>query len=253
MNDLKLLLTHIERTLGARIWMAAEDEDYPSVPLCVIDAVYSIGVRYESTQRTVNTFLSWSRWSDDREHQIGDFLDLLRPYEGRWEALASQVFQNRQRTSSRSGILKAEAVYRFAEVLQRFGVQKLADVEKINPNYGVGPEIAVIRGQSSGISFKYFLMLAGFQSFVKPDRMITRFVAAALKLPSVHPEHAEQLVRSAAESLKSTSPKITASLLDYRIWQYQRTIQPKVATRQPGEPSLRCCRGRRRAIPRTIC
>jgi len=46
------------------------------------------------------------------QRKIGDFLQILQPYDKRWEGMADDLFHNRQRTSTRSGILKAEADYK---------------------------------------------------------------------------------------------------------------------------------------------
>jgi hypothetical protein len=45
------------------------------------------------------------------QRKISDFLQILQLYENRWEGMADDLFHNRQRTSTRSGILKAEADY----------------------------------------------------------------------------------------------------------------------------------------------
>ena len=42
--------------------------------------------------------------------------------------LTDKVYQNRQRTSTRNGILKSEAVLRFSRVLQQHGIQYMQDV-----------------------------------------------------------------------------------------------------------------------------
>ena len=52
--------------------------------------------------------------------------------------------------------------------------------------------------------------------------MVTRFVADALGVRTVSPEACEQLVRDAVAILKSEFPKLTPSLLDHAIWNYQR-------------------------------
>jgi hypothetical protein len=58
--------------------------------------------------------------------------------------------------------------------------------------------IETIPGQGSGISFKYFSMLAGNGNYVKPDRMVKRFVADALsiKQDDVSDDFAERLLIS---------------------------------------------------------
>jgi hypothetical protein len=143
--------------------------EYASVPLCVIDAVFSIGVRYESTERTVTDFCTRHQWQRDgrgkvKEHTVSEFVRVLEPYENRWEAMADNVFRNRQRTSSRSGILKAEATFRFAKALQQFGIETFADVLKSGLRNDVRQAIKSIPGQGSGLSYAYFLILAGIRT-----------------------------------------------------------------------------------------
>ena len=213
-----------------------DEEPYNALALCVIDAVYSMGVRYESTERTVSTFCNWRNRNQkqllsQREYGIGDFLQDLAPYENQWDRLAEEVFRNRQRTSSRSGILKAEAVYRFAKALATHGIDTLADAADLDPMQPVADTIIetikTIPGQGSGISFKYFCMLAGNDNLFKPDRMVRRFVAEALRVPEVKVEDAERLLLEAAHALRAKIPNLTATRLDYEIWVYQRTRPAK--------------------------
>jgi hypothetical protein len=192
------------------------------LPLCAIDAVYSIGVRYESTERTVGDFCKWSHWNYDQEYTVPEFIHLLGPFDGEWEKLAKEVFRNRQRTSSRSGILKAEAVYRFVRELHRCGLNSRTDLSRTDPSECLVSAITAIPGQSSGVSLKYFLILAGNESIIKPDRMVARFVADALGRKTVAPGFAERLILDAHAALTAETPRLTASILDYRIWRYQR-------------------------------
>jgi hypothetical protein len=194
----------------------------------VIDAVFSIGVRYESTVRTVSDFCARYRWHRDGrgrtggDHTISDFLQILQSYENRWEDMAREVFHNRQRTSTRSGILKAEAVHRFSQTLQRFRIETFADALKAGLRDDLRRAIKTIPGQASGLSYSYFLILAGNEDGVKADRMVTRFVGNALGVPNVSPELAEDLVRKASAALRSEFPRLMPSTLDNKIWKYQR-------------------------------
>ena len=144
--------------------------------------------------------------------------------------MANYVFRNRQRTSTRSGILKAEATFRFAKTLQHFGVETFADVLKSGLRYDLQQAIKAIPGQSSGLSYAYFLILAGNQDGVKADRMVTRFVANALGVRNVTPELAEELVRNASTVLRAEFPRLVPSSLDNKIWKYRRA-------REDGGPS----------------
>ena len=78
-------------------------------------------------------------------------------------------------------------------------------------------------GQGSGIAFDYFRMLAGDDSFIKPDRMVLRFVATALDLPAeTNPRLSSVLVRLAARELACRGHDWTPRTLDYAIWVRQR-------------------------------
>src|SRR5580698_3471081 len=167
MTDIERLVAYIRRTLtDLNSPPSGAAYEYASVPLCVIDSVFSIGVRYESTERTVTDFCARYGWQRDgrgktKEHTTSEFLRILEPYENRWEEVANTVFRNRQRTSTRSGILKVEATYRFAKALQQFGIETFADVLKSGLRHDLQRAIKSIPGQGSGLSYAYFLMLAG--------------------------------------------------------------------------------------------
>jgi len=71
-----------------------------------------------------------------------------------------------------------------------------------------------VRGQRSGISWHYLLLLAGVED-VKPDRMIQAFLKKAIpRIPD--PDAARALVVAAAAELG-----VTPRTLDHRIWRYQ--------------------------------
>lgn len=228
MTEAEKVVAHVRKTIrNLNIPLPQGEYQYAHLALCVVDSVYSLGVRYESVERTVADCCGRLRWEQDRkkaivEHSISEFLNILSPYENRWEALADEVFRNRQRTSTRSGILKAEAVYRFAKTLQQFRIETFAHALNFTQRDSLRRAITSIRGQGSGLSFNYFLILAGDTSAVKVDRMVTRFVADALGVRTVSPEACERLIRDAVSILRPEFPRLTPSLLDHAIWNYQR-------------------------------
>ena len=135
--------------------------------------------------------------------------------------MTERVYQNRQRTSTRMGILKTEAVLRFSKVLSRFGVEYLQDVQKVIGNLGFEAEIKKIPGQRSGISLRYFYMLVGEKNYIKPDRMITRFVEQVTG-KSYSAEEITRLFIGACDLLVKDYPNLTPRMLDNLIWNYQR-------------------------------
>jgi len=201
---------------------------YPNVPLCIIDAVFSIGVRYTSTQNTVSRFCEFlggihdsesDRSTSSSQLSVSDFIWMYDKYG--IEGMAERVYGNRQRTSVRSGILKAEAALLFAKTLSRFGIEYINDVEKLIGNREFEGEIMNIPGQRSGLSLRYFYMLTGSENLVKPDRMINRFVSSAIGRQYGLDETTKLLVK-ACEILKEEYPGLTPRLLDNSIWKYQR-------------------------------
>jgi hypothetical protein len=227
-NDVIKLAEYCEANLDISSAELGDDYGYPSVPLCVIDAVFSIGVRYGSTENTVRRFCEFFSIPHNSETNPPDtaaqlsnseFIKIYAEYG--IEGMTERVFQNRQRTSARSGILKTEAVLRFSKVLSRFGVEYLQDVQKVIGNLGFEAEIKKIPGQRSGISLRYFYMLVGEKNYIKPDRMITRFVEQVTG-KSYSAEEITRLFIGACDLLVKDYPNLTPRMLDNLIWNYQR-------------------------------
>jgi hypothetical protein len=195
-------------------------DGYDSVGLAMIDAIWSIGVRYQSVQNVIARYraerLAGGRDAEaDRPEDVRRFIEAS----GGPEGFALRM-HNHQRTSSRNGILKAEAVLHEARILEQEGVAVPADLA------GAGEERlqhlrarwSAVPGQASGISWRAFCMLVGLAE-VKPDRMIRRYAATALGRSSetaVGVEEAHDLVMATAAHL-GVSPRE----LDYAIWSYQ--------------------------------
>ena len=168
-----------------------DEHEYASLPLCVIDAVFSIGVKYASTKRVPPRWAAaqappWPvyRRAATVEHSISEFLDAAERFTT--DELASDIFRNSQRTSSTNGILKAQAVTLFAAALRKAGIERFADCEDETKLELAEALVKSVKGHSSGISFDYFRILVGHET-VKADRMVCRFVASAAGLDQVAP------------------------------------------------------------------
>jgi hypothetical protein len=191
----------------------------------MIDAIWSIGVRYQSVENVIARYraerLAGGHDAEaDRPQDVRRFIEAC----GGPEGFALRV-RNHQRTSSRNGILKAEAVLHEARILEHESVGVPADLagaseERLNHLRG---QWSAVPGQASGISWRAFCMLVGLAE-VKPDRMIRRYVASALGRPgesAVGVEEARDLVMATAAHL-GVSPRD----LDHAIWSYQSGSRP---------------------------
>lgn len=197
---------------------------YASLPLCIIDAVFSIGVTYTSTRNTVIRFADRHGWAlgpvEDRHRGEKTIADLLACYGGLSpDEAADRLYGNRQWTSTASGILKAEAVQRFARALQEAGIDDFADMidERLAD---ADAAIRQIPGQKSGISVDYFRMLSGDDALIKPDRMVQRYIARAIGTTpdKVDPERARTLLRGAVGELNGRGADWSPRRLDYAVW-----------------------------------
>jgi hypothetical protein len=209
-----------------------EEYYFQSLPLCVIETVFSIGARYESTIHTVRKFCAYFGLNPCREQMefpatseqlpISEFLEFYDRYGV--EKFASEIYRNRQRTSTRNGILKSEAVLMFAKVLRQLEVDYFQDSHKVMGDQDFEARIKTIPGQRSGISTRYFYMLLGSEEYIKPDRMVERFIGAVIQ-QKLSVEASHELIVGAQQILAKEYPHLTPRLLDYLIWQYQRAIE----------------------------
>jgi len=203
---------------------------YASMPLCVVDSVFSIGVKYEGVTNTVSRLVKYYNIGNraKRKHTIPDkkdqisttkFLSLFG--DNKAEFLSKEVFGNKQRTSTTNGILKVEAVLRFLNVLKDFNIEYYQDIEKVINNNSFDFCIKNIPGQKSGISLKYFLMLSGSKDLIKPDRMVLRFLETATgKKYSL--DDCQTVLTAVTNEINKLGYDLTPQLLDNAIWNFQR-------------------------------
>jgi hypothetical protein len=221
MNDdaVRAMVASVEVLLGRPDSWEAPGR-YDSVALAMIDAIWSIGVRFQSVENVIARYRAERRAGGhdaetDRPEDVRRFIEAC----GGPEGFALRM-RNHQRTSSRNGILKAEAVLQEARILEHESVGVPADLagaseERLNH---LRDQWSTVPGQASGISWRAFCMLVGLAE-VKPDRMIRRYVASALGRAgesAVGVEEARDLVMATAAHL-GVSPRA----LDYAIWSYQ--------------------------------
>jgi hypothetical protein len=178
---------------------------YASLSAMLLDAIFSIGVRYGQVKAVI------ARHSKCQQYDPWHFGE-ADPYplpaliaegqKGTPEQFA-QKLGNRGRTSTRSGILKAEAVILAAEALVKNGVLDLLSWRSADKAILKAAErdFRAVKGQATGVSWKYLSMLAGDGDQVKPDRMVVRYVEAALGRKGVSPEEAGELLIAAAAAL----------------------------------------------------
>lgn len=217
-DQLLALVTACEQFRGAEVPEGYRD----GLALCVIDSVQSTGVTYSSVGNVLDRYRDYRRdqGGDPNTDGMPELLTTFTEVDGPY-GWASRI-GTRNRTSTRGGILKAEAIRSAAVVLAGEGLDTAAALREAAADEvrleQVRKAWCAVQGQSSGITWRYVLMLAGVPG-VKPDRMVCRFVAGALEVPrlSVGSEFAAEIVTTAAQELD-----MSATALDHAIWRFQR-------------------------------
>lgn len=198
--------------------------------LCVLDATFSINARYDSVVAPlVRRYGAWAHLQnvllrgDDLEGGVNPRDDeqrlsvFLESFEGKSdEEVASAILRNRNRTSSRGGVLKAAAARQISQTLVDHGVETLADVSDmltdLDRTKAVEKALSDVPGHGSGVRTSYIWMTAGDDHHVKPDRHVLGWLTQKLGR-HVGVTEARALLIAVANALDTTPWSV-----DHAIW-----------------------------------
>lgn len=215
-DQVDALAAHVRAVLPADGPWKTPDGYPNSLALCVLDSIWSIGVNYD--RHVVSLLARYRKIATDsgRNADADTPDDLVTTVErcGGPDAFAELV-RSRHRTSSKNGILKAQAVLEAGQLLRANNIATARDLTTREAQ--VKPGWYRIRGQGSGVSWKYFLMLAGIDG-IKPDRMIHGFITEALGVTVTNDEAVNLLTRVQRDW---PGPRPTLLELDHAIWRHQ--------------------------------
>lgn len=204
-----------------------------SLSFCILDAVYSISARYDSVVVPVVRRVAEDCGVDGpsvlNTTEDGPDPIPLDVFLDRYPAPDKLVAatRNRQRTSARGGILKADAVLQHARVLVGHNIRTLQDARRLLTESArleaVEADLRQIPGEgTAGVRRGYMWMLVGNDDEVKPDRMVLRWLARHGVV--VSPEEAREVLATVAGALSARlGRRITAWELDHAIWLDERS------------------------------
>lgn len=218
-DQLRVLTAHCEQFHGSEA-----PDGYPdSLALCIVDSVQSTMVRYSTVEQVLRNYRTYRRehGGDPNTDSAADLAATFKELKGHM-AWAKRI-GTRNKTSTHKGApLKAYAIEAEANAMVEMNVETTQDLRAVAEDTDklarVKKAWLQVPGQRSGITWHYVQMLAGIPG-IKPDRMITRFVAKALDQPvkTITPSFCVEILTAASETLT-----MTATELDHAIWNYQR-------------------------------
>lgn len=202
---------------------------WSSISLCVLDAVWSIGANYDSVvtplvHRFAAAYAIPQALVPIEAPLPAESFSLPRLASLNVDELVAVT--NRQRTSTRGGIVKAEAAVHYAQILASHQVETLDDgmalLSRSEDVQVVDDALARVPGDGQfGVRRGYLWMLIGDDERIKPDRMVLRLLSR-IGL-DVDPLQAERLILGAVASVSTELGRnVTAWEIDHAIWSAAR-------------------------------
>lgn len=237
-DDVNALRAVVDANLGTdeHLWFAPDG--YAGVALCILDSIYSTGNRYSSVVRMLANYRE-ARRAEGGDPESDGPIDLLAAAD-RWGGTEGFVARTgyRWRVSTQPNApFKASAALGAARILDGAGMDTVADVrdELTDParqaKSVVKTEWIRLPGQRSGLTWAYFLMLAGVPG-VKADRMVVRYVSRALQR-QVGALEAASLVAKLADAADLSRTK-----LDHAIWRHESGRDVFIDSRDHDRPRV---------------
>lgn len=231
-SKIQKLLEYVTQKLANEFASKALGDEYyyHSLPLAVIDAVFSARALYPSVQNVVLRYCSKYELPiirsprdqlpppENQESVSGLILKMKRdgvPY------FIEKVFENHSVTSGRK---KAEIVLELLEIFENLQIQNFQDIQRWLNQPAQQQQLIDAITSIHGIgeaTYRYLLMLAGDEQMVKPDTMILRFINSAIA-EKVNEAEAVSLIQAVSKQLLLQYPRLNPRLLDYIIWSWQR-------------------------------
>lgn len=224
-SDVRMIVERITSDVLAGLGKFVTPAGYGHLSLALVDAVYSIRLRYSAVKHVVAAYceasgigrqsLAARSETDFLEHGLDHLLSQAGTNRG--EALADRLFGgSRSRTAGR---LKADVCVEAARRLQAASVTSLSNLHEHADNAEVRHAWIGVHGLG-WVTWQYFCSLAGIDHF-KPDVMLMRFAAETLGR-YVSPAETDALLSRAFGELKPSYPGLAKRALDHTIWLFQR-------------------------------
>ena len=151
-KEIEILTNFCKKNLDLQNAVLSKEYSYNHLSLCIIDTIYGLNANYKSVQNVISRYCDYAKlekYGGDRkdklkQQSISKFIKLFEHHNPKY--YAEEIFKNRRPTSSRSGILRAEAIYLFAAILKKHNVETFQDVKKIFDNDDIDNELQGIPG-----------------------------------------------------------------------------------------------------------
>ena len=137
LSEIQVLAAALRQVPGLHEAVSRDKKRYSNLTSCILAAVFSINARYKVVIATVERYRAFYDLpplgvpdvpAGTGEPSVSEFISQI---EARGigalgvEDFATNVLHNRMCTSSKGGVLKAQAALDFARVLRRYGIEEI--------------------------------------------------------------------------------------------------------------------------------
>ncbi len=216
-QEITLFVSHCEETYD--FTSLSLPNDYRSLPMCILDDVFSLQADYEVvvlrvTEWYARDFLNGNRYAAG--HTLSQFMENVDASPSR------QAFTNAHlgRNNKSCNRLKIELCYELARKLRCLGIETLEDFRNYPQENTDMIEIIIksVKGLSDQ-AVNYLFMLAGDSGRVKVDTHVNRAIQTVFG-HLLSNDEAQELFTRAVEQMQERHPGLTVRRLDNIIWTY---------------------------------
>ena len=196
----------------------SETYSYQSLPICIIDCVYSLRAKYfKVTIPIVKRYAAIYMNSDPHASgdTISDFLCHVHEVGGP-QAFADKIIKNHQVLGGKAKIPKEEVCVKIAQYLSYLHIDSLEDFQQFESQELLEIVLRAVKGLGDA-GVNYLFMLAGDADRCKPDVHIHRCVQDACGVP-ISNEDCQSLFTDTVAILQKEYPSLTVRKLDGIIW-----------------------------------
>lgn len=221
-KQIQLFSQYCTKNFEAEIKGVRKIERYQSLPVCILDCVYSLRAKYFAVtvpvlHRYADTYMGGDIYS--AQDTLSDFIAHIKEFAD-CAAFAADILKNNQVLSGRN---KAEVCYEIAAKLHEY-----LDIDTFEDfrHFAKEPLLELVLRSVKGMGdagVNYMFMMAGDPNRCKPDVHIHRCIKNALGT-DIPNDECQILFRRAVEELRICGyPDLTVRDLDNIIWnKYQR-------------------------------
>mgnify|MGYP005792635887 CR=1 FL=1 len=195
-----------------------KEENYPyqSLPVCILDCVYSLRARYGSAVNVVKRYADVYGDANKSGDTISMFLQRIEEAGGA-EKFANTL-DNHQKSGGKNAILKSVVCFQLAKYLRCLHIETTEDFQEFECPQLLENVVRSVKGMGEA-GVQYLFMLTGDKNRCKPDVYVHRCIQDACD-HDISDAQCQILFRDTVQVLREKHPELslTVRALDGIIW-----------------------------------